>query len=169
MIPEPPKPPIGKSVPDEVARGLRAFDPHMAMLWCDRSKRWWVQSWMERAGFWCKDMPWQGDEGEYRDLPATADPIIAAIRTKLVDMSALGATSSERYRKLDAMFAGTREAIQAKKRRMVNEAGAEYRKDLAARHYGIRQTFGPGYIRSRGGLLLGSPNHRKFIAGTLDV
>lgn len=146
------------SVPSSVARGLRDFEPHLAMQWSERAEKWQCVSWLERAGFWCHNFFWETVDGKYRELPGSADPIIARL-TQCVDTHKLGRSPRERMDALNKMFDGAGDAVRAAKERKLQEIGKEYARDLAS----DKILSAPGYIRSRVGLASGSEVHRKAV------
>lgn len=130
---------------DEARKALRAFDPRLNLWWSttrkrddpERPGRWRVVEWMANQGNWSTCFYWEGENGEYRD-PMPVQPIIDKLGRIAQNLAVVAQQAEEAEQK--------REHTRLKE---WQEACRELHEDLSARHNGIRQTFGPGYIRRR--------------------
>lgn len=158
---------VSSSALERARKRLTAFDWRLALWWganrhawnpdgslAEVPGRWCVMEWMPRHGHWHRCFYLEGPNGEYRDF----EPVQAII-DRLGRASML--TTQEAAEKAE------RDTHKAKMQRAneLIEANREFHEDFAARHHGIRQTFGPGYIRrrqvSRGDLQ--NTNHQRFV------
>lgn len=136
---------------ERARRRLKEFDPRLSIWWSSTRHawdykndcpaeipgRWRVVEWLTRQGNWTTVFYLEGPSGEFRDF----EPVEAILQR-------LG-------RAIVPTDEASRAADEAQvdrgrtKHREFAEACNELHEDLSARHNGIRQTFGPGYIRRR--------------------
>lgn len=150
----------------EARRALRSFDPRLNLWWSttrkrddlERPGRWRVVEWMPNQGNWATCFYWEGPGGEYR-APMPVQPIIDKLGT-IAKSLALAAEEAEKGEK----------AREHQRLKDWQEACSEMHEDLSARHNGVRQTFGPGYIRRREVKQedLHDTNHQRWVKSHLD-
>lgn len=142
-----PDPPwVPSAAIERVRRELRAFDERVGIWWSPmrradsdphRPGRWRVVEWLPRMGNWSTAFYWEGPDGEYRDFEPVG-PIIAKLQriAKPLDQQ-LG------------LCEASNETREERRKKEIREMVAEHHDDFFARTTGVRQTFGPGYIRRR--------------------
>lgn len=115
--------------------------------------RWCVMEWLPRHGHWHRLFYLEGPNGEYRDFEPL-EPTLDRLGRAMVPTDVAAAKTEEAEQKRELQ-----------RRTELAEANREYHDDFAARHHGIRQTFGPGYIRRRqvSRSDLRETNHQRFV------
>lgn len=131
----------------QVRERLMATDPRLNVWWVHNWKkddakqpgRWAVVYFMQRARTWSVVYYWEGAGGEFRPLSIDcADAMVNAVRSREIEADKLAKQCEDDNEKRGA----------ARKQELFDNLAAEAR-DVYARTVGVRQTFGPGYIRSR--------------------
>lgn len=147
---------------EAVRKRLARHDPYISVWWSplrrmDTSElagRWRVVEWMPRNGNWSTAFYWEGPNGEY------LEPCAEAIIRKLESIRVPANVAAQ---EVDA----TNERVTKKQRAELRAACEEDDREARARLLGIRQTFGPGYIRSRRAIRQGDKgndtNHKRFV------
>lgn len=136
---------------EEVRAGLAAFDPRVTLWWssthcCDdqvRPGRWRLVEWMPNHGNWSTICYWKGPQNQYRE-PGPLSAMTARLEKIARNM-----------KELAAEVARDAERNEKKRKATLMTDLSEYNRDLFERQFGIKQTFGPGGIRSRAGIRRG--------------
>lgn len=142
-----PDPPwVAASMIERARRALHEFDPRLSIWWSptrgatwdpDTPGRWRIVEWMPRQANWTTVFYWEGPKGQYR-APEPIEPILLRLAAADVPMDVLDRSVEEEQ-----------ERAGRKRKDELRDACREQAEDLGARKFGIRQTFGPGYIRRR--------------------
>jgi len=135
---------------EAVRSALREYDPLLNLWWSpmrgasrtpDLPGRWRVVRWVPSQGNHTTVFFWEGEGGTYRGLDGSVTAMVDRLRRcdrPIEDVEA-------------EINASTEEAERAQKRDQENfrEDIKKHWEDYDARDHGVRQTFGPGYIRRR--------------------
>lgn len=125
---------------------LYKIDPKLEVWWVPNAKRtdpdqrgrWTVVYWMARENVWSAVFHWEDKDGKYRPVGiGVAEPIVEFLMARDFD-------PIEHNRKVEE-----REALEERKRQEELYDTWNTGGDMMARVMGVRQTFGPGGIRSR--------------------
>jgi len=146
---------------------LERFDSRLSLWWspsrkawdyvrdcpAERPGRWRVVEWAPNQGNWLTCFYWEGENGEYRD-PLPVEPILQRLGRASVPTAEAAKIAED-----------AAERREKERHGEFAEACNELHEDLSARHNGIRQTFGPGYIRRRRVKQsdLENTNHQRFL------
>lgn len=151
--------------PPDFDRRLAALNQSVRVEWNAGLGVWEIQERGRVTGQWRYVMLWAvlapPRAPQYVPLPS---PEEIMRRLHEIDVERLGSTPSSQWGALCADMDEKRRDWLAGHLAEMDEAGREYAEDMHARGNGIRQTFAPGYIRSRVGLASGSQNMRDFVA-----
>lgn len=142
---------IALDIPESIQRELRYFDPRLRIAWSHKQNLFVIQQRSKLDGRWTPVLYWAGCDAKgrwvFRNLPGTAQPIIE--RLARMDVKKIAGATPEARDLYFSRLEGQRKA-QAHQRTMEwAKLGAQYFPDFAARTGGVRQTFGPGPLRSR--------------------
>lgn len=146
-------PPFQREHAQRLAREIQKMDRRLDVHFCYRRERWRIVEWVDAFNAWTHCFYWELEDGGFRHLPGTAEPLLAKLReidwSKFKDMKETAVARDVIGRQLD----NPRLELLARRRAEQSKVGREYSRDLGARMLGVRQTFGPGSApRSRKGL-----------------
>lgn len=152
---------------DRARKRLSEFDARLSIWWSPNRHawdykadapaeipgRWRVVEWLANLGNWQTVFFIEGPNGEYRDFEPV-EAILQRLGRAIVPTDVAAQSAEEASQKREAT-----------RHREFAEACNELHEDLSARHSGIRQTFGPGYIRRRSVKQsdLRDTNHQRFL------
>lgn len=145
--------PGGVCVPDSVERELRYSYPNTKVRWDTFAGRWCVATHVPGYG-WSQDFLWQGERGEFRPLPSTAEPLLRKLQAG-IDLHSLGKDAREINEALERGSAEGNRRVLRQRNSEALDRGRDCIEDRRKRVLGIRQTFGPLGIRSRHGINTG--------------
>ena len=138
-------PPEGLSVPRHVLEALRRMDKRLDVQWCYQQNRWKVCEWVGGSfNRWMLSFYWTGPNGEFRSIES-AEPLLK----KLADIDFAKLKDSNWRGAIDGAMDSRRRQFVEDRKKGISEASREHVADMFERSEGIRQTFGPGPLRSR--------------------
>jgi hypothetical protein len=148
---------------ERARKALSDYDWRLGLWWSpmralgrdeERPGRWRVVEWMPRHGNHHTVFYLEGPEGQFRDFEPV-DAILARLRKAAsVDTKTAAAQADQ-----------AAQDRELQRRTELAEANREFQEDHAARYHGVRQTFGPGYIRRRSVKRsdIADTNHQRFV------
>lgn len=130
-------------------RALRGIEPDLDVWWSpargrgtdQRKGRWRIVSWSPGSSSWLTVFYVEGPLGEYRPIDPM-DPIISQVRK-------VAWAGRQRVADLEREVEEHNARLRTKRYEELERGCREWLEDFSARRNGIRQTFGPGYIRRR--------------------
>jgi len=160
----------GPTIRPEWLQRLRAVFPNVRVHWNRKLNVWELQErsmqipeesvqekdWVH-IRYWAKIRP--GRMPEFFPLPESPELVIRLLRA--IDMQRFERLGAEGFARLEAHQESSRNRWVRQQAAKWDEAGTEYRRDMAARILGVRGTFGPGGPSRTKRNWTGSENMRK--------